>query len=358
VAGEVWIDAGANAYRLDGTQWHELPGPYGLDGCRVAAESGARTETLSLFDGEQISAVPADTECVAARRTGADEVFCFSREGELFRFDRSSWRRAPQDVFGTTLSADQWGHVPPALWAGNAILAWGTGPDDVFRVSPVDLIAVHGQRHRIEHYDGERWTEIARGDYFDIAGSAADDVWMVGKPLMHWDGSALHEVSVPDELYPSAAVSFGPKAAWFIATQYTPEPKSSVLRYDGSWSVQYTEPSSDAFEDIAGRSADDLWLLAIRQPMLRQRGTGALIRYDGKTWRAADLWQTWGFGALILGRDDLWVSDTDSIYRVPLSNLSAADSFVPMVAGTKGQLWLGPSDVWLTTAHQAMRLSL
>ena len=365
VDGEVWLDTGSSVFRLEGDTWREQPGKFGFAAWQPPLP--ATESSIALFDGESVARVPLSTRCTAAARVSARESFCFSEHGGLFRKDGASWRPAPQDPFGETLPAEQWGRVSPELWTGEARVAWGTGPANVFRVRASEANDPAVSVDVLERYDGRAWTELARGHWSDIAGSSADDVWIAGSTLLRWDGEALREVELPAAWEGSvltAAVSFGPKRAYFV------ERDLGVLRYDGAWSVVLAPLEDQTFDDIAGDREDELWVTATHQPMLREKGTGLLLRFDGARWQTVPLWSTWGLGELALDRDSVWISDSDGVYRVSRGSVmdsqpqAAAENTFDEPLRAAGfspfdaRLWRGPSDLWLTTSKQAMRFPL
>jgi hypothetical protein len=374
VAGEVWIHASTIAYRLEGQVWRHRPMLYGFDAWSVAMSGTPEREVIRLFDGQDVVEVPPETRCRSALRVRDGESFCFSEQGQLYRFDGAAWQRTFQDAYGTTLSAPEWGQVAPELWAGEAKLAWGSAADDVLRVRTL-ATNDHDPEDVLEHYDGARWSELARGRFWDITGSARDNVWIVGKQLLHWDGVALREITRPDEVLDgglTAAISFGPRATFFVADLNNQS--EAVMRYDGDWSVMFTRsktpPDITAFERLVGSGESDLWLVATRQRGLRELGTGAVFHYDGSTWQSVALWSTSGMTGIAVDTENVWVSDVSGVYRLPRASVmstpvhdNTGNTFaVPNgdmpVSMHRARLWRGPNDLWLTTGHQAMRLPL
>jgi len=312
--------------------------------------------------------VPADTRCFDAYRAGPNHAFCVSRGGAVFHFDGSTWTRTAHDPFGATLAPEDWGRFPPELWAGDATLAWGTGPTHVFRSRPEPTGDQFGTVVNVlEHYDGETWTELARGYFFDITGSAPDDVWIAGDKLLHYDGRSLAPVTPPPELSDAtftAIHSFGPRSVWFVAQRHL-DSTSLLVRYDGAWSIERMGSTSGMegieFDDIAGTSEDELWLIATRNPVSRFLGTGILYRREGASWRPIELWGTWGFRQLTIDGDRLLLSDTGGLYELPMATISTATviSEPPPALGSPigpAQLWIGPTDLWMTNAEQAVHL--
>ncbi len=79
-----------------------------------------------------------------------------------------------------------------------------------------------------------------------------------------------------------------------------------------------------------------------------------------------ELWESWGFGQLSIDGDELWLTDTDGVYRLRDRDLRpgverVAESDIAAFGGSidayRAKLWLGPDAAWLTTARQAMRLA-
>lgn len=160
---------------------------------------------------------------------------------------------------------------------------WGSGPDDVFAVGgPLG----NGQETLALHYDGETFRDLHPGGtetYWWVAGSSADDVWMVGEKgrISHWDGSAFtdHASGVTATLWGVWAA--GKADAWAVGG--TPEggtaaPNDILLHWDGvSWSpVVLPGPAKGvSLYKIWGVSSDDLYVVG---------EAGAIWHKKGATW--------------------------------------------------------------------------
>jgi hypothetical protein len=378
VNGEVWAQNGALAFRYDGTAWVEVPGARNLGQWQSPEGTTVDDDGVVLHDGFGFRTVPAHTGCQEAFGVSDGEAFCVGEQGQVFHFDGGHWSPAPPDRFGTTLTAGDWGRVPPALWAGGAKLAWGSGPRHVLAVrttassdptaAPTDVL---------ELYDGERWTVLERGQFTDITGSGAGDVWIVGQPLLHHDGASTKVVELPAELGDvllTAAHSFGPRAAWFVGARAS-DSASLLLHYDGGWTIEVAESATG--EDgvtllgLGGPSEDALRLLAERSPFAKSAKTGLLYERDEDgAWRSRELWSSFGFHAFDADGERAWITDDLGVHELSStllasgSTLSAApDADIGwnqqrLLPAWEAQLWVGRFDVWLTTPEQAMRRPL
>ena len=149
-------------------------------------------------------------------------------------------------------------------------------------------------------------TETLPGALFAVAGTAADDVWVVGADqgggagptALHWDGAAWqrHETGLDaGDLYWVHTFDGGPT---FLAGS-----KGRVLRYaDGAFEVM-TTPSEQDVWGLWGSSPDDLWAVGGNA---NGGETGFIWRYQAGEWTVVDLssapattawFKTWGTGA-------------------------------------------------------------
>jgi hypothetical protein len=369
VRGEIWAFVPHKAVRFDGAQWIELPSI--LDEGRWQLPELAATGNADvLLAGGDFIAVPIEVGCKHAFATDTGVAWCSSNDGHVAHFDGGDWRSARPDRFGATLDAEQWGRVPPELFAGNAKLAWGTGPSDVFRVRPLPPF---GRREMpgevLEHYDGTDWTPLVRDQFYrDLSGSAAADVWIVGSELRRYDGQRVETIALPAELgalTPKAVLGFGPRAAWVLADR-TGETAGVLLRYDGRWSVAVDSTQlGDGFhlDDVAGRAADDVWLLASSGSSTRVPGPGALLHFDGSSWSRTDLWTSFSFRELETDGKLIWFTNMDGTYELAVDAVLDAprpiaepSSLLPLRPNQlhSARLWVTPDALWFSNAFHAI----
>jgi hypothetical protein len=369
VRGELWVQSGDRAWHYTGSEFvaGEPPAP-------TADEPGG----IAMYDGrDDFLTAAAETQCAVAWRADANAAWCFGNRGQLWHFDGSDWSPARKDRFGATLGPADWGRVPPRLWAGNAELAWGSGPEHVFRVRPDGGTEPYAS-DVLELYDGQRWNELARGGFRDISGSSADNVWFVESGLLHHDGKSLERVMLPaelGELVVHAVHTFGPRATWVVA-QRSADRASLLLRYDGEWSIAKMEWSDGqgaaergiTLLDVVGSADDDLWLFAVQGLDLKVPVRTVLDHYDGRSWQRNDLWAGARLGGLEVHADRLLLRNTwGDVLELPIASLPVdAESKMPAIAtppnltfsGMAQTLWVGATDLWLTNSAQAMRRPL
>jgi hypothetical protein len=164
----------------------------------------------------------------------------------------------------------------------------------------------------LAHYDGTSWTQPplpaltpapGQGEQQDaeinaLSAISADDVWAAGEvvnggtgvaPLMlHWDGTAWSQRSVPAGSYVLESVSAsGPGDAWAVAYDTADFARSVTLHWDGhSWAaVPAPSPGSD--DNILGGVAAISPASAVAVGWSAD-GSGALrplvLRWDGHVW--------------------------------------------------------------------------
>lgn len=374
LSGQIRVISSSQTFRFDGRAWVSEDVDWGRP--TLDFEEDPSVQEYLLPDGDGFVRVPFSSGCVKATRIDADTWFCHGEKGEIRRFTGADWAAAPQDRYGATLSADEWGTLPPAVWTGDARLAWGTGPTDVWRVRPNREIedTFHPLAHILEHFDGRAWREHARGRMEDIAGTASDNVWFVGDQLLHWNGQTLREVPPPSDvgvgpLEFRKVLSFGPSSTVFVASIALEG--SYLLHFaDERWSV-LKESAEVEFADVAGTSIDALWLLAqITEGTIEDFVTqGILYTHRDGRWDEIALWPIMAFDELLLSGDRLWLRELAQVYSVhtdvlvglsALSEINPALSVLHPSGGDMAyrpftQLWVDTQNVWLSNADHAVR---
>jgi len=180
--GQLWVVSGALAFRYSGSGFEEV---VGMNEAALWQIPEARTEYeggLAIYDGRDgFVTVPVETGCPKSMaRADPDDAWCFGGSGQLFHStgERDDWERVAADAFGEVLGANDFGRVPPALWAGGARLAWGDAPEHVLRVCEADRgSAVTAPLEVLERYDGESWGELARGFFWRTKTSPRRSRW-------------------------------------------------------------------------------------------------------------------------------------------------------------------------------------
>jgi hypothetical protein len=362
VRGELRVHDGARSHRRDGSGWTSEPLP--LVRPHVAWSKPPKGQTFTLYDGYEYVTMPADSPCMSATRIDAETSFCFGKFGEIQRFDGVRWHDAPQDRFGATLSAADWGRVPPGLWAGGARVAWGATPSDVWRVRRRDpTVTTTGPvNETIEHYDGQSWREVARNGYVAaITGTSAQNVWFIGADLLVWDGERMRKVDRPSAL-PSLTFTggqtFGPDSALILGAS---EGKEYVLRCrGGTWSIAMTGVGIEEFQDVVGLDDQTYWVISTtKERGLRYQGPSTLYGCAAGVCRRQDTGMTWGLLELELYRGDLWLASSEVIRTFSPDTL-ALERLLDWPYGMDrfNELWVGADGVWLTAHRQALRYPL
>jgi hypothetical protein len=189
----------------------------------------------------------------------------------------------------------------------NALTAiWGSGARDVWAV---------GLAGTILHWDGAGWSPSASGttaDLYDVRGSAADDVWIVGDgTLLHWDGSAW-SAKVPTLTGPGGGTlttasqplrgvwAAAANDVWVMSVAYGVAPATEylMLHWDGNtWAV--VPGINGATLSFWGSGSDDVWAFS---------SIGA-DHWDGHAWMSIELpFNTFANGrAGGTGPSDVWI---------------------------------------------------
>ncbi|MBI5499536.1 MAG: DUF4215 domain-containing protein [Deltaproteobacteria bacterium] len=114
-------------------------------------------------------------------------------------------------------------------------------------------------------------TVPATVDLFAVAGSAPDDVWIVGDAgtILHWDGAVGSSTTSGTRALRGVWAS-SVSAAWAVGDAAT------ILRWDGSaWTAESPGGATANFFGVWGSSADDVWAAG---------GAGTLVHRTGGVW--------------------------------------------------------------------------
>jgi len=197
------------------------------------------------------------------------------------------------------------------------------------------------------HYTGGKWTRVktdVRGRVMALTMRNANDGWLVGTNIYHYDGRSWKELAVPQHadntLFASVAIS-APSSVW-ISVADTPNPM--VLHYDGTgWAYQQLPPPSSLqsggyyISSFAMTSEQAGWALTAGYGASGDTGPSetALLRYSGGVWQVDRTCTDCNLAAISLaGASDGWVGGG---YSIP-----QGDNLVSV----KPLLWRLSNGVW------------
>jgi hypothetical protein len=154
------------------------------------------------------------------------------------------------------------------------------------------------------------------GPYSWVAAAAAAsprDIWAVtylGGSVLHWNGSAWQVVPSghwkAGTRFTSIAVA-SRTDIWVFGDRGGGYPGAGAWRFDGTRWIRYGGLAEGIYQ-AAAAGPDDIW--AIGGP---RAGTGSLLRFNGRHWRAVRPIALIGMRysrITIFGRDDVWVAGT------------------------------------------------
>ena len=227
------------------------------------------------------AASPTDVFCVS-RRAIQDRDFVIKWDGAVW-----SMLELPTDrvdllaVWGSDAS-DVWFVGSKFLrWSGAQLVEVTTGAtvefSDVHGTAADDVWAV-GRGGAIMHFDGSVWSAVPSGtteNLHSVWARTRQDAWAIGPTgaIVHWDGSSWSPVTSP----------VGPAFGGFSAVWAAPPPATDarianvdgVLHWDGSSWTSMGLPSGSGAEVFWGSSASDVWLAG-----------RTLLRWNGSRWAA------------------------------------------------------------------------
>lgn len=196
--------------------------------------------------------------------TGPDNVYLvgspYSPNGLMMHYDGTGWEGV---------------NIPEC---GELNAVWGSGPNDIWAV---------GCDGTIIHYGGDTWTGIDKITFkhlWDVWGRGPGDVYAVGDDdkALHFDGASWESIRKEkpgsDVLY-----IWAESADRFAVLNWLD--RGTVYLYDeGEWTEEYIGVDVFSMRTLAGRSLDDLYVLADQH----------MYHFDGENWSySADLDAYW-----------------------------------------------------------------
>jgi len=217
-----------------------------------------------------------------------------------------------------------------------ALLLLLMGLSDLALTAPTTSGAASNATSLVADANSYAWRTEWGGFYRvrDMAMVAANDVWMVGSNLAHFDGAVWRAVDRRDtDGYYSAIDLFGSRDGWAVGQGFTQR-----LR-DGLWEEPVSLPDA-VFYDIALTDVDEGWAVgydraADRPAMWRLLG-GAWSELPAPAIPAVALWMASAVDGWAVGADQL--AHYDGRVWTPV--------VVPGVKGLRAVAGSGPDDVW------------
>ncbi|MDB4979380.1 MAG: hypothetical protein JWM82_132, partial [Myxococcales bacterium] len=167
------------------------------------------------------------------------------------------------NVFAWTDGAGAWAPLGTARADRKAAATWAPAANDVWVAGDV-----------VEHWDGAEWSlAVASGTSFaGLSGSFDTDLWAVGAGgVQHYDGRGWAPVAVPAGT-PALAAAWSASLfdTWIVGAAGT------VLHWNGTNVARVT--TSGTLEDltsVSGTGSGDVWIGG---------RNGLLLHWDGATW--------------------------------------------------------------------------
>lgn len=250
-------------------------------------------------------------------------------------------------------------HPVIAHWDGTS---WTKSPglkvqgalNGVLTVSSTDAWAVGSRRvaktftYRplIAHWNGSTWRPVtlpnlgrhSYGEFADVAGSSAKDVWAVGyrgggkvnaAPLIeHWNGTRWRVTSIPRPHaigYVTAVSALSPTDAWAVGWYGSSARHVQTLSFhwNGTHWIRVPTPNPaspgtkavDQLSAVVASSADDVWAAGNARVTLGKHHASQtlVLHWDGKRWTREPtpnekplVHGSWLLGLASAGPSDVW----------------------------------------------------
>ena len=262
----VGVGRGGRVIHFDGSTWEDWDASLTDDGIVDAwgaanGELYAVTSTLILHhDGRGWSRAfhGPGAAFVAVWGSSPNNVVFLREDGEHLVWDGAVLsRRSPPDGLTAAYQATD---------------VWASGPDDIWITASGRFGAGNGRVIRSQP-SGERWLQVLStpGSLERIAGSGANDVWVVGTDaaVQHFYGASWTTIAVPANLHRALSVS-SPTDVWLSGFN------APVLHWDGTAFTQVPPaPGSRSFAVNAmwSNGPNDAWIAG-----------DTIAHWDGEAW--------------------------------------------------------------------------
>ena len=135
-----------------------------------------------------------------------------------------------------------------------------------------DDVSIVGRGEDALHFDGDELTAVPLGrgnvELLSLSGTAANDVWAVGRGVLHWDGTTWTEMTVPGvdpEQVFSDVWAVAPNDVFVVNAP-------DVSHFDGAlWTTTRAVTDSIAFLLAVWSSGNDAWASGETSVLLRLR---------------------------------------------------------------------------------------
>lgn len=246
----VWRDDAGLRAGLVSTEDAGAPGPdAGPD--RLVRASPARNRDVGLCSPDHFcweNPLPQGAHLYGVWAAREDEVWAVGASGTVLRYDGKAWTRHATKVASPLT----------AVWVGDGGSGWAVGPGALLK------------------YDGKGWQkqEPLPGAPLLVWGAAADDVWVAGGSMHHWDGSSWAKAEIKGPLPVVALAGLSGKDVWAIGK--TDRGHGALMRYDGKSWAKTALPFTLTQASLALVSPKEAYLAT---------DEGVLAQFDGKTFK-------------------------------------------------------------------------
>lgn len=275
---------------------------------------------------------PSVTELIAVGEVGAAYRYdgsCWAKldTGLTFQELVGVWGTAPDNVYAAgrevivRYNGTNWSNETPLADGICLTSVWGSADDNIYAGG---WLSAGWERAPILHYDGNGWSYLNAAPVWveSIWGSDATDVYFAGNDgLDHFDGTDLTRVISDNPMYgvwgtgPDDVFAVGRQIVHFDGNDWTVEadPSSSLFsvagsgshspvaagalglifrRQAGSWLPEQTRVADALLQAVWGSGFDDVYAVGMDGVILHYNGTDWSVMDSGVTWTLTSIWGT------------------------------------------------------------------
>ncbi|TAL62650.1 MAG: hypothetical protein EPN88_13115, partial [Bacteroidetes bacterium] len=180
-------------------------------------------------------------------------------------------------------------------WTGGAIGnftsqlqdVWGTDENNVYATGEINI---SGKTYGLLHFNGVNWTPIDSIGGYAIFGFSANDIWVAGGGVFHYDGNEWKQVdakSVGSQSVPLDSILYNNTdyiAIWGTNSSnlYLGNLRGKLVHWDGKKAKLLNFQASERITDIWGLNENDIYVTAGNTGI---NWIGELYHYDGIIWK-------------------------------------------------------------------------
>ncbi|MCF8242806.1 MAG: hypothetical protein K9J16_15615 [Melioribacteraceae bacterium] len=154
---------------------------------------------------------------------------------------------------------------------------WGTDENNVWAVGGFNI---SGTNYGALHYNGTEWMPDSTVGGYAIYGFSADDIWVVGGAVFHYDGIKWNRLDRSNDVLDDNSEY---TSVWGTSSDnvYLGNIYGKIIHWDGEKASVLYELSDVGIHDIDGNDEKNIWVASNNSSV----GKVILANYNGTSWK-------------------------------------------------------------------------